>query len=168
MISQRSLIYAKILFSMSINEDTIHQMKQLMTGSNELRDALVNPAVKQQEKEAVINALFDNEVTGFLKVLCENNVVGLFPQIMEAYENLVLEHKNIISAKFSYAYKPSEEEIEQIKHMVCDKYNKSGVVLEMEQDDSLIGGYVLTVGHMEYNKSIKGALSEMQKALTRR
>ena len=150
---------------MEINEDSINQMKQLMLDSNELTDALNNPAVKQQEKEGVIDALFDKEVTGFLKVLCENKVVGLFPQIMEAYEELVLEHKNIIKGKFSFAYKPSDEEIKQIKNMICDKYKKSDVLLEMEQDDSLIGGYVLKVGNIEYNKSIKGALSEMQKAL---
>ncbi len=168
MISQRSLTYAKILFSMNLSEDSIHQMKQLMTGSHELIDALSNPAVKQQEKAAVIDALFDAEVTSFLKVICENNVVSLFAQIMEAFDGLVLDQKNIIRAKFAYAFKPSDEEIEHIKTMICAKYKKSGVLLDMEQDDSLIGGYVLTVGNMEYNKSIKGALSDMQKALIRR
>jgi ATP synthase, F1 delta subunit len=168
MISQRSLTYAKILFSMEVKEDSVNQMKQLLSESRELTDALSNPAIKQQEKEAVIDALFETEVRSFLKVLCENKVIGLFSQIIEAYEDLVLEHKNVVKAKFVYAIKPSDGEIEQIKGMICDKYKKSGVFLEMEQDDSLIGGYVLTVGNTEYNKSIKGALSEMQKALIRR
>lgn len=165
MISQRSLTYAKILQSMNINEDSIHQMKQLMMDSQVLIDALSNPSIKKQEKEAVIDALFDHEVTSFLKVICENKVVALFSQIIEAYDALVLESKSIVKAKFIYAIKPSDVEIDKIKNMICEKYNKSGVLLEMEQDDSLIGGYVLTVGNMEYNKSIKGALSEMQKAL---
>lgn len=165
MISESAYTYAKILFSRNIKAQAIQQMTQLLTDFEVLTEVLSNPCVKRQEKESVIDALFDKEITSFLKVLCENQVLPLFSQIMEAYEALVLEDKNILKAKFTYAIKPDDKELEVIKKMLIEKYKKAGVELMIEQDDSLIGGYILTVGNTEYNKSIKGALSQMQKAL---
>ncbi|MFU0828355.1 MAG: hypothetical protein ACFWTJ_12655 [Lachnoclostridium sp.] len=40
--------------------------------------------------------------------------------------------------------------------------------MELKEDPSLIGGFVLKVGNTEYDKSIKGTLDELQKTLVRR
>jgi ATP synthase, F1 delta subunit len=168
MISQRAINYAKVLYSLELQEATIKNTKNLLASCGELVEALENPSVKQQEKEAVIEALFEKEIYGFLKVLCENNIIGKYAEIFNAYEDLILEQKNILKARLTYAIKPGEEELGLIKKMLCDKYEKTDVLLELEEDASLIGGYVLHIGNMEYDKSIKGALSEMQKTLIRR
>ena len=165
MITQRAVIYAKVLYSMDLKEKSINQAKILISNCKELIEVLGNPIVSKKEKNSVIEALFENEICSFFKVLCENKAIGIFTQIMEAYEDLVLEHKNMLKAKLTYAVKPDDEQIEQIKRMLCEKYNKAEVILEHEKDTSLVGGYVLYVRDMEYNKSIKGALSEMQKTL---
>lgn len=165
MITGRALNYAKVLYSFGLNPSSVDKAKRLLLNCNELMEVLENPAVKKKEKENVIDALFDKEITNFVKVLCENKVIGIFSEIINAYEELLLEHKNELKAKLTYAVKPDDEQIEQIKSMLCNKYNKSGISLELEEDASLIGGYVLYVGDTEYDKSIKGALSEMQKTL---
>jgi len=165
MITQRALNYAKILYSLKLKDENVDQTKKLLMNCSELMDVFENPVVKKKEKASVIDELFDKEIASFLKVLCENNVIGLFSEIMDAYEDLKLEHKNMIKAKLTYAIKPDDEHVEEIKSMLCNKYMKSGVFLELEEDASLVGGYVLFVGDIEYNKSIKGALSEMQNTL---
>lgn len=164
MISTRALNYAKILFSMNVKEDSITLAKNLLE-VDELLDTLSNPSVKAGEKEAVIDALFSPDMHSFLKVLCENKMIGNFFEIMDAYEELILNDKNIIKAKLSYALKPEQSELDQIKNMIKSKYKKPEVILELQEDPSLIGGFVLYVGNTEYNKSIKGALTEMQKSL---
>lgn len=168
MISQRALNYAKILYSMKLQEEVLSSAKALLLEQSELMEALENPLVKKQEKEAVIDRLFHKEISSFIKVLCENNGVHLFDQIIEAYEEMELKQNNILKARLAYVVKPENEELVQIRKMLCDKYNKSGVVLELTEEPSLIGGYILYVGDTVYDKSIKGALSEMQKALSRR
>lgn len=165
MITQQALNYAKLLYSLGLKEESVDQTKKLLLSCDELMDVLENPVIKKKEKESVIDALFENEIASFLKVLCENQVVGIFPEIVNAYEGLVLEHKNLLKAKLIYAVKPEDEQLEQIKSMLCNKYKKAGVFLVLEEDVSLIGGYVLYVGNTEYDKSIKGALSEMKKTL---
>jgi F-type H+-transporting ATPase subunit delta len=168
MISQRALNYAKILYSMKLPAVTINESKDLLLEHNELMDILESPVVKKQERDAVIDRLFQNEISSFVKVLCENEAVGLFAQISEAYDELEREQMNTLRARLIYVKKPGEEELSQIKNMLCDKYKKSEVYLELEEDASLIGGYILSVGDTVFDKSIKGALSEMQKALNRR
>ena len=167
MITLHAENFAKLLFSLDLDEEIIKDTKNLLT-IKELMDALTNPIVKVKEKEAVIDSLFNREIIQFLKVLCANNSIELFPMIMEAYDDILLENKNILKAKLKYALKPGDEQIEQIKNMLCNKYRKNGVSLELEEDASLIGGYILLVGNTEYDKSITGALSEMQKTLVGR
>lgn len=168
MISQRALNYAKVLYALKLPEEMIGNTKDLLLGSSELMDAFENPIIRQQEKNAVIDKLFPKEIGSFLKELCENKAMGFFAQILEAYGEMQRKQKNLLKAKLSYVVKPGEEELEKIKTMLCEKYEKAGVFLELEEDASLIGGYVLYVQDTVYDKSIKGALSDMQKALIRR
>lgn len=168
MISQRAYNYARILYSLKLQEEIITVTKVLLMESSEVMDTLENPVIKKQEKEAVIDKLFHKDISSFLKVLCENKAISLFLQISDAYDEMVLEQKNVLKAKLSYVVKPDENELGQIKNMLIEKYKKAGVFLELEEDASLIGGYVLYVKDTEYDKSIKGTLSEMQKTLIRR
>ncbi|NCC15778.1 MAG: ATP synthase F1 subunit delta [Clostridia bacterium] len=165
MISQRAANYAKILDSLELNEQSVNKAKSIMSNCSELIAALENPVIKKQERDSVIDALFDKDICSFLKVLCDNQAIGVYAQIFEEYENILLEHKNILKAKLTYAVKPSDEELSQMKQMLCEKYKKAGVFLELKEDAALIGGFVLYVGDTEYNKSIQGALLEMQKTL---
>lgn len=165
MITKQAVNYARVLFDMNLSDKSIDRALMLLTDCRELREVLGNPAVRKQEKDTVIDSLFEKEICNFLKLLCDNRMIGMFSEIAQAYEAIALEHKNILKAKLCYAVKPDEEQLEQIKKILCEKYKKTGVVLETEQDEALIGGYVLYVGDMEYDKSIKGALSDLQKTL---
>ncbi len=168
MMTSKAANYAKVLFSLGLKEESVFQSKQILSENRELVSALENPIISKKEKEGVIDNIFNNEIRNFLKVLCSNQCIGIFDKIYEAYEAIVLDRKNILQAKLSYVARPDDTELEQIKEMICNKYKKTGVILTLEEDVSLIGGYVLTVGDTEYDKSIKGTLSELQKALVRR
>lgn len=168
MMTQQAANYAKVLFSLGLNEESIENAMQLLLNNCELIDALDNPIVKLTEKEAVIDDIFTYEIRNFIKVLCANQKIRLIDKIYEEYENLVFDSKNITKAQLTYVVKPNETELEQIKEMLCNKYEKAGVSLKLQEDASLIGGYVLTVGNTVYDKSIKGTLLELQMALARR
>jgi F-type H+-transporting ATPase subunit delta len=168
MMIRQTIYYARALFSLNIREESIKSAKELLLGSKVLSDSLENPIIPIREKEAIIDKLFDKEVCGFLKVLCANQMTGAFAEIVDAYESMVLEHKNILRVVLSYVVKPDDAQIDQIKHMLCEKYQKTGVFLELKEDPSLIGGFVLYVGSTEYDKSIQGALLDMQKTLVGR
>lgn len=168
MITKEAYHYAKVLFSLGMKEDIIRETKHLLSENHELIEALDNPVVKSAEKDAVIDFIFAKEIRNFLKVICINRSINIVDKIFEAYEELLLDSKSIIKSSLSYVFKPDEAELEQIKDMICNKYKKAGVILELNEDPSLIGGYVLTVGDTEYDKSMKETLLELRKTLTRR
>ena len=165
MISQRVLNYAKVLDSLQLGYQLIENTEKQLLNCRELAEVLENPAIKKKEKHAVIEVLFDKEIVGFMKLLSDHGLISAFKEIKEAYEELILEHRDMVKAKLFYTIMPQETQLEQIKNMLCEKYKKKGVVLELEEDASLIGGFVLYIGGTEFDKSIKGALSELQKKL---
>ena len=137
MITSMADNYAKVLFSLGLKEDMVKQTQQIFLTNHELTDALDNPIIKEKDKEAVIDRIFEKDIRGFLKVLCDNQCISILDKIFEAYETLVLDSKNILTAKLSYVTRPEEAELGQIKDMLCDKYRKTGVILSLKEDTSL-------------------------------
>ena len=52
--------------------------------------------------------------------------------------------------------------------MICRKYHKTGVNLQLKEDPSLIGGFILTVGDDVYDRSVKASITKLQNSLVRR
>ena len=168
MITQRSMNYARVLEDLSVSKEDISNTKALLEEAPIVEDVLANPLVRSEEKVSVIKSLFPESMTKFMRLLCEHNAIGIWKDIFEAYDGFMLEKENKVKATLRYAMRMDNEDIEQVKEMICKKYNKAGVELDLIEDPSLIGGMVLKVNDTEYDKSIKGTLDEMQKSLVRR
>lgn len=164
-MTERDVNYAKVLLQLDVSRKSLGHARALLNQGNELLVALSNPSVKKKEKEAVIDRLFDKEIGNFIKVLCENEYIEHSEAIFKAYDKLVLESKNMMSATLCYVTKPSEAQIQGIKQMICKKYNKVDVLLHLKEEKDLIGGFVLKVEDTEYDKSLKGRILDLQKTL---
>lgn len=164
-MTQRVINYAKALFDLDISEECVQKTKDIICQNSELFDALSNPAIKKSEKHAVIDAIFDKQVRSYLKVICDNDCFEMINDIFNQYELIVLDSKNIINAKLTFVTKPNQDEIDKIKQFVCNKYKKAEVYLELKEDSSLLGGFILSVNGTEYDKSIQGTLSSLRKNL---
>jgi len=166
-MTNHAMNYAKALFDLNISDGIVQNTKDILE-NRELLDALCNPSIKKSEKHAVIDTIFDHEIRNFLKVLCDNGCMELLSQIFYTYESIVLDSKNIIKATITFVTRPDDDQLEKLKEFVCKKYNKGNVLLELKEDSSLLGGFILSVGDTEYDKSIKGTLLSLHKTLIRR
>lgn len=155
--------YAQVLFELNIDYEIVQDTKKICLESAELLNALSNPSIQKKEKHAVINVIFNEKIKSFLKVLCDNDNIESIIQIIEMYEEILLQSKKMVKATLTYVTRPDEEQISQIKKFVMDKYNKADVLLELKEDSSLLGGFILSVGNVEYDKSIAGTLSSLRK-----
>jgi F-type H+-transporting ATPase subunit delta len=160
--------YAKALFELKISEEVMKHAKEILTSSRELSNALNNPEVKKVEKHKVIDTIFAREISGFLKVLCDHGSFAMIGQIFDAFEALVLKDKKYIKAVLRYVTKPEEDQQERIRTLLRNKYQAKEVLLELMEDPSLIGGFILTVGNTVYDKSIRGALASLYASLVKR
>ena len=167
-MTERSLQYGKVLYSLHIKEEEIADMCDILTENKELVQALDNPSIKLDEKHKVIDKLFAPSVRGFLKVVIDNQMMGQMKDILEAYEDCVIEDKNWVKAEFFYVTKPEEKQIEQVKARICAEYHKDGVELKLVEKPSLIGGFVLKVYDFETDRSVAGTLEQLKRNLIRR
>lgn len=75
------------------------------------------------------------------------------------------EENRILKASLTYAVRPDETRIEELKHMLMDSYHATDVVLEEKEDSELLGGYILRVGDNIYDNSVKSAFGRLEKNL---
>lgn len=154
--------YSKVLFELGIDENLVIKSFENLLGSEILLAALDNPAVFLKEKHSVIDRLFDRRIGNFIKLVCDNFKTDGFNEIFNGYKLLVLESKNGISAEFICFEKPDNDRIEKIKNKLCITYDKQNAELNIVEDKSILGGFILNVGDDEYDRSIKGALKEIE------
>ena len=155
----------RVLFSLNIPHEDIQCSKELWKSDALLRDALICPAIKGTEKLKVIEKLFPESMVSFLNTMCQNGHMEKLEQIFQAYEQLRLESKNILRAKLYYVNKPDDSTISGFEKALRKKYNADGVIIDLIQDNSLMGGYKLKIGDIEYDKTIIGAVNSLKRAI---
>ena len=154
--------YAKVLIDVDIAEESIAMMRELLT-NKEVFEALGNPFVSRQNKHSVIEKLFPEAVCNFVKVMSDNGDITLTDDMLQAYDQLVLDRKNMVLATFTYVTKPDDAQVEKLKNLICKQYGKDGVELTLKEDPSLVGGFILSVGDSMLDKSLRTAILKMQR-----
>lgn len=157
--------YAAVLFQLGIKEKDCEDFVQKLTECPELLAVLDNPSVSRQEKHRVIEKVFNDGITAFIKCLCDNGRIQLYKEIYEAYLNLKNKQNGIIEADFVCTAVPEKAELDKIKAMLIKKYNKKDACIRVRQDRGLLGGFVLKVGDTEYDKSMIGAINNLKRKL---
>ena len=160
--------YAKALFDLTIPEEYIHETKRICSECPEFVKALASPVVTKKEKHAVIDRVIPGPVQSFFKVVTDNGEADSIFEIFSSHDELVLRKNKAVKAVFAYVTKPDDRRIEGIKNMICQKYHKTGVNLQLKEDPSLIGGFILTVGDDVYDRSVKASITKLQNSLVRR
>lgn len=134
----------------------------------ELMHALNSPVVSEKEKHAVIGQIFPGRLCNFMKVLCGYQSVDQIPDILKAYDAYFDEQSDTLRAALYYVTAPDEAQREGLKKYLGRKYGRHRVELEMANAPELIGGFVLRIGDVEEDYSIRGRLLALQQKLTGR
>lgn len=158
--------YAQALFSLAADEPRLQADAALLTGDEALWAALKNPCIPVSQKHAVLDRLLGGETRplflNFYKLLCDRGRVGLLPEIMAAYHQCVLESGNAAEAVMRCVTPPPEAQRESLARALCRLHGKQRVDLRIVQDPSLMGGFVLEIGDVAYDRSIRGMLRNMR------
>ena len=157
--------YAQVLFDMSLPKTIVTDSYNTLKNNEVLRVALDNPTIARAEKHRVIEKLFDSSIVHFVEILCDNNRMDMYEEIYEDYYRLVLNSENKLEATYYCVHAPQQTELDSIKAMLVKRYDKAEAIVRVEKQPELIGGFVLKVGDIEYNKSIKGALDRLKQNL---
>jgi len=143
----------------------------LLERESELEQAICNPLYNADGRKKVLEAVVDKlalstVMKSFLLLLFDKGRIGFLSNISEFYQKFADELKGVARASLVSASELSSETIEKIRVALSKRTGKD-VILEVEQDPSLIGGIVTRIGDLVLDGSIKTQLLSMRESLKR-
>lgn len=164
MISKISQSYAQALFESEASEDISQQLKSLSSlfAEPETLNFFLSPTISQVEKIDLLQKSLKNAsplLKNFLFVVLDNKVFPLLSQIASAYQELLEEKDNVCTGTLYSPYPVSEEQKREIEETLQKFLNKK-LVLQHEEDKSLIGGICVEAGGYVFDGSVKKQLSK--------
>jgi len=131
--------------------------------------ALTNPLFNKNNRKKVLEAVLaatDLSVImkSFLTLLFDKGRIGFLREIASYYKDLADELKGVVKASIVSATELSSDAVDRIKEVLSKKTGKN-IVLNVEQDPSLIGGVVTKIGDLVMDGSVKTQLINMRETL---
>lgn len=154
--------YLKELVRLDISQTDADAVRQILDDCGDVKDTLANPLVTHDEKRGIITKLFPESIHKFLINLVRNNDVESLPEILEEYDEILLDKQGSIRAVVRYVTPLTESQQADLKKFIIDKFVKDDVALEYRYDPDIIGGFILNAGDVEYDKSYRTALRKMK------
>jgi F-type H+-transporting ATPase subunit delta len=136
----------------------------------ELRAMLENPEIDPRAKQAALGELLgdaDELVRNFLLVIVEKGRAAELEDVHEEFAALVAAEERRLEVELTTAYELSDAEAREILRQI---ENASGRTVDATRkvDPSLIGGFVLQVGSLRVDASVRGRIQRLRQELTKR
>lgn len=148
--------YAQQLYRMRVPKSEIEETSRIFDVLPETASQLSDPTVSLEKRLSIIDSIFPTEVRTVLKALCQDGIVSEWKNVAEEYLRVSREESTKLKVHLRYVTKPVEEQLVRIRNFVYGKYHTHNIEMELKEDDSLGGGFVLEVGHDQYDWSTKG------------
>lgn len=139
--------------------------------NREVSLALSNPVVPQGKKLSIVDRLFGGQLkdttTSFLKLVIKHQrgelLVQIFKRVISQYKQI----KGIVDAKVYSATSLKPEIQDQLKEIIKQIKNNNDITIELstDQDQSLLGGFMLQFEDKLLDKSVASQLKNLRQTL---
>ena len=151
--------------------EELNGIAELIQGEKALEQALTNPLYDAAGRRKVLEAIIEkmnrsNGMSPFLLLVFEQGRVGFIGSLNEFYQKLADELTGVARASLISATELSSEAVDKIRASLSKRTGKD-IILEIEQDPTLIGGIVTRIGDLVLDGSIKTQLLNMRESLKR-
>ena len=162
--------YAAALYDLAQTDNMgLTGAAQELLEQEQLWKVLTSSAVQVEEKKELIRSAAPlaglESLQAFLCLLAEEGHLDLFPEILEEVHQLELAADGGAVCVMTCAHKPDQAALDDVRRAVCRLRNLDRVVLQVKIDPELLGGFVLEVQGVTYDRSVKGRLERLAKGL---
>jgi F-type H+-transporting ATPase subunit delta len=136
----------------------------------ELRALLEDPEIDHRAKQAALGELLgdtDELVRNFLLVVVDKGRAAELASIYEEFAALVAADEGRLEVELTTAYELSDEEAREILAQI-EKASGRQVDATRNVDPTIIGGFILQVGSMRVDASVRGRLKRLRQELAKR
>ncbi len=174
-MSRISIRYAKALFSLAQDEkklDTVandlSELKILLDTSSDFKTFVVNPLISGNKKAEVLKSLFSGKLDpltmNFLYLLSSKKRVDVLDQILQKFDELLLKYRNQVVAELTSSSVLDDKQLDAIKTNIETMTQKT-VLLETNEDNSLIGGFTVKIEDIIIDNSVRYQLAKLKEKL---
>jgi F-type H+-transporting ATPase subunit delta len=170
--------YAKAVYSQAkeTNEqdaifNEMRALDQSFSSDKDINEYLSTPLVRPTDKVKALEGMLSKiKVSGtlknFLLLLAKKDRLGLYHDIVNAYEVIADEAHGVTRGSVRSATVLGPEDRKRIEQLVS-KATKKQVILTYKEDPQLVGGLVAEVGSFTFDDSITSHLKRINEQLTR-
>lgn len=133
--------------------------------SKELKNFLQSLIIKGEVKHSSLVAIFaaaQKETKSLFQLLLVNKRFELLPTIASDFKALVNELNGVEIAKVTTAF-PLTTDLETKVLAKIKEFSNKTITIENIVDESIIGGFILTIGDQQYNASVASSLQNLKR-----
>ena len=175
--SEISEPYAQALMSLAQQNDladqfgdTFRDLDALLSQSQEFKEFILNPVIKNEDKKAVLKQVMGDAnpyLTNFMMLLIDKRRIIFLESIVEQYLSLLRKRNQIVLAEVISARELNDEQKGNIVERVKGIVEARDVELKTKVDPSLIGGVIIKVGSKVIDASLRGQLRRISVSLNK-
>lgn len=154
------------------------QVASALMADGQVAEFLAHPALSDDERLEFVTGLVastggksglldgsDRRGSNFLKLLIENDRIGVMPEIAEHFEVLKAETENVVDVTVTSALPLTDAQHQAIEAALRKRLGRE-IRLDTELDEDLIGGAVIRAGDVVIDGSLRARLEGLAGALT--
>lgn len=166
--------YAEALFKAGSDEVKLGQVQQWLdaaaavAANEDVQRIAESPKVTQEQVVNLLESAVQGELPvvakNFLRTVVENGRLQALPEIALQYRALVNSQKGAADGVVYSAFALDDAALAELRTVLEKRFGRS-LNLEVQIDESLIGGVRVLVGDEELDTSVKARLEQMKTAL---
>lgn len=170
-----SVRYAKALFLSAEEKNLIDAVREDMefilslSSMEKVKEMLQSPVISADSKHKALEELIRTRVSdlsfSLVKLVLENNREMFLPGIARCYMDQADRFRGVTRAKLTTAL-PATEGIVETLRKELEKVSEGEVILSLETDESLTGGFLLSIGDSYIDGSVRTQLRKIKRELT--
>ncbi|MCL4117199.1 UNVERIFIED_CONTAM: hypothetical protein GTU68_045255 [Idotea baltica] len=173
--ARAAIRYAKAVLSLASDQnavdavnDDMKSMANAIAGSEELSQMLQSPVFNSATKKSALLEIFKNTNTlsvNLIDTLIQNKRINLLGDVANKYNELYDQLNGIQVAEVTTAVPLTDELENKVLAKVKELTGKEATI-KSHIDASILGGFVLRVGDIQYNASIANKLDKLKREFT--
>ncbi len=174
--SRAAARYAKAILDFAVEkkktevlEEDMRSIVATMSASKELREMLGSPVLKGELKKKALMAIFKGShaiTEGLIDLLIQNRRISLLNEVALKYIILNEDLKGEGVAFVTTAV-PLSGELEKKVLSKVSSITGNKITIKNEIDKSIVGGFILRVGDLQYDASIANKLNTIKREFTK-
>ena len=173
--SRAAIRYAKAILDLAVEnkatdavEKDMRSVMQTISDNKELSDMLASPIVKGEAKKNALTAIFKGSHSiseGLISILVDNKRVSLLGMVAEKFvilnEQLKGQDIAVVTTTVPLTTALEKQILEKVKNITGNK-----VTIKNNIDESIVGGFILRVGDLQFDASVANKLNSLKREFT--